>query len=272
MALVGRTSIGRHGIAAIAAGVFTGLAVASSGPAWGQDTGEPAEAPAASQAETMAAAGMRMMMGAQSDGSDAAALTGHGFLLDKGVFTTIDHPDAVAETGASSISNRGRIVGGYVDAEGTTHGFLLDDGVFTPIDHPDAPQEPRAGTPVFGINDHGQIVGFQFDVGAESARGFLLGSHDDPGEEGVFTAIDVPGAVDTLPSAIDNRGQLWAATATPEEPLAALCATKGVLSAPSIIPMPPRDPTWEPCPWAPTTVARSWANTSRPTCAATVSC
>ena len=40
---------------------------------------------------------MQMMMDAPSDDGDAAALTGHGFLLDKGVFTTIDHPDAVAE-------------------------------------------------------------------------------------------------------------------------------------------------------------------------------
>jgi probable HAF family extracellular repeat protein len=205
----------------------------------------------------MAAAVMRIMMGIPSDDSDAAPLTGHGFLLDNGVFTTIDHPDAVAETGALGINNRGQIVGGYVDAEGTIRGFLLDDGVFipidhpdaasgtavgtvvrdinnrgqivgfyvdaegtahgflrdkegvfTPIDHPDAPQEPGAGTAAFGINDHGQIVGFHFDVGAESTHGFLLGSHDDPGEEGVFTAIDVPGAVDTLPSAIGNRGEI----------------------------------------------------------------
>jgi probable HAF family extracellular repeat protein len=302
MALVDRTSIRRRRMAAIATGVFTALALANSGLAWGQDTGDGGGASAASPAEVMAPAGMmQMMMGAPSDDSAAAPLTGHGFLLDKGVFTTIDHPDAVAETGATSINNRGQIVGGYIDAEGTTRGFLLDkgvfttidhpdavaetgatsinnrgqivggyidaegttrgfllddgaftpidhpdaasgpgagtvardinkrgqivgfyldaegtahgflrdkEGVFTPIDHPDAPQKPIAGTAVYGINDHGQIVGFHFDVAAESTRGFLLGSHDDPSAEGVFTAIDVPGAIDTLPSAIDNRGQI----------------------------------------------------------------
>jgi probable HAF family extracellular repeat protein len=149
MALGDRTGISRYGIAAIAAGVLMALAVASSGPAWGQDTGDAAEAPAAPEVEAMGPAGMQMMgmMGAASDGSDAAPLLGHGFLLDKGVFTTIDHPDAVAETGALGINNRGRIVGAYTDAEGTIRGFLLDDGVFTPIDHHDAARgqapEPR---------------------------------------------------------------------------------------------------------------------------------
>ena len=89
---------------------------------------------------------MQMMMDAPSDDSDAVPLTGHGFLLDKGVFTTIDHPDAVGETAATGINNRGQIVGAYIDAEGTIHGFLLDDGVFTPIDHPDAASGPAAGT------------------------------------------------------------------------------------------------------------------------------
>ena len=47
MALADRTSIRCHGLAAIAAGVFTALAVANSGPAWGQDTGDEDGAPAA---------------------------------------------------------------------------------------------------------------------------------------------------------------------------------------------------------------------------------
>ena len=42
MALVDRSSIRRYGMAAIATGVFTALAVASPGPAWGQDTGDAA--------------------------------------------------------------------------------------------------------------------------------------------------------------------------------------------------------------------------------------
>ena len=66
MALVDRTSIGRYGMAAIAAGVFTALAVASSGPAWGQDTGDEAGAPAASRGgDDGSSRQMQMMMDAR---------------------------------------------------------------------------------------------------------------------------------------------------------------------------------------------------------------
>jgi hypothetical protein len=193
--------------------------MANAGPVWGQDTGDQAGGPAASQAATMAPAGMPMMgmMGAPSAGGDAAALTGHGFLLDEDVFTTVDHPDAVDETAVLGINRRGQIVGGYVDAEGTVHSFLLDDGVFTPIDHPDA----GAATIAFGLNDRGQIVGFYID--AEGAvHGFLLDK--GPGfrrAEGVFTTIDHPDAAFaaapfTAASGIDNRGRIVGAYADPE--------------------------------------------------------
>jgi probable HAF family extracellular repeat protein len=210
VALADRTTIGRYGIAAIAAGVLMALAVASSGPAWGQEAGDPASAPAASQAGTIAPAGMmQMLMGGTSDSGDGAPLTGHGFLLDKGVFTTIDHPDAVAESAALGINNRGQIVGFYVDAEGVVHGFLLEDGAFTTIDHPDAPLESGAGTAAFGLNNRGQIVGFYLDAGAEAVRGFVLDtSHDDPLAGGDFPTIDFPGAVETLAAAIDDHGQV----------------------------------------------------------------
>jgi probable HAF family extracellular repeat protein len=200
MALIDRTSNRCQGLTAITAGVFTALALASSEPAWGQDTGDPAR-------DAMAPARMPMgMMGGSGGSDDTSSLTGHGFLLDKGVFTTIDHPDAVAETGASSINNRGQIVGGYVDAEGTTHGFLLDDGVFAPIDHPDAASGPGAGTVARDINKRGQIVGFYFDAEG-TAHGFLRD------KEGIFTPIDHPDApqepgAGTAAFGINDHGQI----------------------------------------------------------------
>jgi uncharacterized membrane protein len=172
----------------------------------------------------MAPAGM--MMGAASDDSDAAPLTGHGFLLDKDVFTTIDHPDAVDETAVIGINGRGQIVGGrgqivgaYIDADGRGHGFLLDRGrgardkdVFIPIDHPDAGSEPGTGTLPFGINNRGRIVGAYLDA-AGTAHGFLRnkgrGARRD---ESVFTTIDFPGAPDTLALAINNRDQIVGAS------------------------------------------------------------
>ena len=49
---------------------------------------------------------------------------GHGFLLSKGKFTTIDVPGAVY-TEADSINVQGDIVGTYADSSGNGHGFLL---------------------------------------------------------------------------------------------------------------------------------------------------
>jgi probable HAF family extracellular repeat protein len=211
MAWVDRTSIRRRWMAAITTGVFTALALANSGPAWGQDTGDGGGASAASPAEMMAPAGMmQMMMGAPSDDSDPAPLTGHGYLLDKGVFTTIDHPDAVAETVVTAINNRGQIVGQYFDADGTEHGFLLDDGVFTTIDHPDA---GPLGTAPIGLNDRGQIVGFYADADGGPNHGFLLDKGRGFRREGVFTTIDHPDAgsapgTGTAAVGIDNRGRI----------------------------------------------------------------
>jgi probable HAF family extracellular repeat protein len=47
----------------------------------------------------------------------------HGFVLSKGVFTTVDFPDA-HETQVLSINAKGEIVGAYFDANGDQHGFL----------------------------------------------------------------------------------------------------------------------------------------------------
>ena len=47
----------------------------------------------------------------------------HGFVLNKGVFTTVDVPGAV-ETEIHSINAKGEIVGVYVDDHEIRHGFL----------------------------------------------------------------------------------------------------------------------------------------------------
>jgi uncharacterized membrane protein len=49
--------------------------------------------------------------------------TSHGFLWQKGTFTTIDPPDAVF-TIPTGINAAGHIVGVYGDSSGMTHGFL----------------------------------------------------------------------------------------------------------------------------------------------------
>jgi probable HAF family extracellular repeat protein len=77
----------------------------------------------------------------------------HGFLLSKGVYTSIDFPGA-GVTSANGINSEGEIVGAYRDGNGRAHGFLLSEGTFTNIDFPGA-----TFTAADGINPSGSIVG-----------------------------------------------------------------------------------------------------------------
>ena len=129
----------------------------------------------------------------------------HGFLLDNGVFTTIDVPGG-ASTAATDIDDSGRIVGFSTDPHGeparipprprTAHSVA--------IDVPDA-----AATQPFGINNHGQIVGFFSTPRVEERRklrGFVL-------DNGVFTTVDVPDARPrTVILDINDQGQLAGAS------------------------------------------------------------
>src|SRR6266540_4030206 len=139
-----------------------------------------------------------------------------GFLLDQGVFTTINFPEAI-DTLLTDITGSGKILGSYTkdlsngiplarrpfpwlwpllpQAGVTAHGFLLHRGVFTPFDVPGSSE-----TAPTDISRHGQIVGWSVDTGG-FRHGFLLSG-------GVFTTIDVPGAVDTFPNSINGRGQI----------------------------------------------------------------
>ena len=128
------------------------------------------------------------------------------FLLDDGVFTTIEAPDAVGSTLAIDVNDDGRIVGAY-DVEG--HGVLRDRrGNFTTIDHPDGVEE----TVLTGINNRGQIVGAFSDrdeiVGRFNDLEKAAGSHGVLLDESVFTQIDVPSAVLTTVNRISQRGPI----------------------------------------------------------------
>jgi uncharacterized membrane protein len=108
---------------------------------------------------------------------DADGVT-HGFLLHRGVFSSIDVPNA-SFTAARGINARGDIVGRTIDADGNEHGYLLRDGQFTQIDYPGA-----SITTARGINNAGDITGRHFDqLGRES--GFIL-------KDGTFVDVHIP--------------------------------------------------------------------------------
>jgi hypothetical protein len=92
------------------------------------------------------------------------------------------------------------VVGYYATADGVIHGFVRygNNGRIRTFDAPGA--VGPAGTKAIGINNQGTIVGRY--VGADDNRhGFVL-------RNGVFTTFDVPGANNTILTAINERGDL----------------------------------------------------------------
>ena len=78
------------------------------------------------------------------------ARTVHGFVWERGRFTSFDVPGSIY-TQAYGINDRGQIVGGYRDASGRQRGFLLDRHRYRSLDTP-------GGNVASGINDRGEIV------------------------------------------------------------------------------------------------------------------
>jgi len=170
----------------------------------------------------------------------------HGFLLRKGVLTTLDFPGA-SDTLALGINASGTIVGYWdlLDGNGNllaVHGYTWKGGSFTQFDFPGA-----TDTSLFGINDRGDLVGgwdtgvtspnehgfecfngkcVSFDVpvaGAPitqlddiNAHGDAVGGWVDAEgalhgfllAEGNFTSFDFPGSADTIAFGINAAGQI----------------------------------------------------------------
>ena len=102
----------------------------------------------------------------------------HGYVWQRGRFTTIDAPGAVA-TSPFDINDRGQIVGVRLEADGTFRGFVLERGRFRTFAAPGA-----AITFPGDINNRGQIMGATAsDLAAEVGQGFLLAN----GVDGPFT-------------------------------------------------------------------------------------
>jgi uncharacterized membrane protein len=139
----------------------------------------------------------------------AAGNTSHGFLADRGVVTTIDHPrattipatpDEQAGTATTSINDRGRILGAYQDRDRVGRHFVRDpQGRFTEID------DPPGGSDFdeyVDINNRGEIVGFYNDAEGVTTTGFVRS------KKGRFTSIDIPGSLVTGPLKINDRRQV----------------------------------------------------------------
>jgi hypothetical protein len=139
----------------------------------------------------------------------------HGFLVTRGVYTSIDVPGAI-RTNALGITElqshspddqvpgaaRGlAVVGRYDTPDNVAHGYLLRDGTFTTIDYPyPAGYAGTRFTIATGINPRGDIVGrYQGTDGL--FHGFTL-------VDGEFTTIDHPAGRSIHALGINHRGDL----------------------------------------------------------------
>lgn len=137
--------------------------------------------------------------------------TSHGFLLRKGVFTTIDVPidlpgataTAIATLSARSINARGDIIGTFVDSEfNEFQTYLLSDGEFTQIAY------PRAIATVPGsINNAGDVTGFFWGPTLDRNGGFIY-------KDGRFHRVDVPGAASEFVRSAQDNGRVLVGTMT----------------------------------------------------------
>ena len=120
----------------------------------------------------------------------------HGFLLQGGVFTSLDYPKADL-TMAFGINQSGEVVGVFQTNIGGNNGFTYQGGVFTPLNAPLA-----TATTLFGVNDSGEISGSYRDAD-DTDHGLLF-------QNGIFSTVTVTGAAGTTLTHIPNKGSFGA--------------------------------------------------------------
>ena len=124
----------------------------------------------------------------------------HGLLYSDGDFAPIDVPDSVS-TIVFGINNQGRLVGSHV-SDGQ-HGFDYKESrkrVFKSIDVPFTTGVIL--TRPNDVNNHGLIVGEYLDNPLSNEQHGFLADH------GEFTSIDVPDALITSASGINDGGKI----------------------------------------------------------------
>ncbi|MGA2903147.1 MAG: hypothetical protein ABSD98_04920 [Candidatus Korobacteraceae bacterium] len=130
-----------------------------------------------------------------------AAGTSHGFVLNRGSYTTVNYPGEPGDE-LSGINDLGEISGSYCsdaacDTSATFHSFVLRNGVFTSFDPPGA-----TGSLTSTVSLVGAVVG-NYDTTSEptcttTCQGYLL-------FWGRYTTINYPGSSFTFA----GGGNVW---------------------------------------------------------------
>jgi hypothetical protein len=116
----------------------------------------------------------------------------HGFLLQAGKLSTVNHPNAT-NTWLFQTNQLGTSVGSFSASVSVIKGFKLANGKFTVIAYPGAQT-----TYAMGVNDNGEIVGTYSST---------LVSNGFTWEDGKFTTVDFPKAkYGTVLTGVNNSG------------------------------------------------------------------
>jgi hypothetical protein len=137
-----------------------------------------------------------VIVGSYYTGAGTAYTNYYGFILQNGVFSSIQYPNAV-NTWVFDINEQGHMVGYYNEASGPQYGFLYAEGVFTQLAVPGA-ETTRA----FGINDSGYVTGTY----SQGLRWYGFLYHDGT----YYTNLAYPVAPSdaTMPQDISNEGRM----------------------------------------------------------------
>jgi hypothetical protein len=113
------------------------------------------------------------------------------------VITTFDYPGPGNSTLPQKITEKGDIVGEFIDSTGVARGFVrFSDGSFSaPIVDPN---DTVGFTEGRGINNSGTVCG-DYNTSDGNSHGFFLSG-------GTFTGYDVPGALSTAVLGINDPG------------------------------------------------------------------
>jgi uncharacterized membrane protein len=125
----------------------------------------------------------------------------HAFVKDRrGRVTGFDVPGGGSPM-PQGINDRGRIAGIYLDSDGIQTGFVRDrSGAVTEI------SLSPIGTKARDVNDQGNVVGIYGEPAANELGYVVRGYLRD--RDGRTATIAVPGAAETSPYAINDRGRI----------------------------------------------------------------
>ena len=124
----------------------------------------------------------------------------HGFLLSGGTFTAVPEVPSAVRSDPNRLNARGTVVGTYYLELPPLkeYAYQLTGGTFTTITYPD-PSISLAG---WGVNDNGTVVGPKF------IEGDFLDAHGYVFTNNTFTLFDVPGAMGTFPTSINDDASI----------------------------------------------------------------